>query len=128
MIRALVLTHGRLGESLVEVVELLLGPTDGLVHLSNRGLSGEQFAASVAAWLEQEEGPSLLLVDDRGGSCATAARIAGRRRRDVRIVCGVNLAMLLAYTTWRESQELPDLVRRLVNAGRDAIVEVGTEP
>jgi mannose/fructose-specific phosphotransferase system component IIA len=127
MIRALVLTHGRLGEELRRVAELLLGPIEKLDVASNVGLAADRVVENVGRWLAEAPEEAVILVDERSGSCATAARIAAAGRKDVRIVCGVNLAMLLGYVTWRESQEPASLARRLVNAGREAIVELGTD-
>jgi len=168
MIRALLLTHGRLGHELCRVVELFLGPVEGLEAVSNAGLSAHDLAAAVRRWLDSPNEitadatdaadgsdpsrpsvtagedtrspeaptaasdpaarnrsvpPALILVDEHGGSCATAARLVAGDYPDVRILCGVNLAMLLGFVSWRENLELPDLVRRLINTGRDAIVE-----
>ena len=80
-------------------------------------------AASDPAARNRSVPPALILVDEHGGSCATAARLVAGDYPDVRILCGVNLAMLLGFVSWRENLELPDLVRRLINTGRDAIVE-----
>ncbi len=142
MIRALLLTHGRLGHELCRVVELFLGPVEGIEAVSNAGRSANDLAAAVRDWLERGSEkatdasaapdsetrsrsvpPALILVDEHGGSCATAARLVAADYTDVRILCGVNLAILLGFVSWRENLELPDLVRRLINTGRDAIVE-----
>jgi mannose/fructose-specific phosphotransferase system component IIA len=135
MVRALLLTHGELGRELRRVVELFLGPVEEIEAISNAGLSARELAAAVRGWLAAASAeddpaalprstpPALVLVDEHGGSCATAARLAAAEFTDVRVLCGVNLAMLLGYVSWRESLELPDLVRRLINTGRDAIVE-----
>ena len=126
MIRALVLTHGRLGDELIRVVELFLGPVAGMEALSNADLSAADLTAAVGRWLAASEDPALILVDDRGGSCATAARLAAAGGA-ARVVTGVNLAMLLGFASWRESLALPDLVDRLLSNGREAIDEMSTE-
>jgi len=136
MIRALVVTHGRLGEEFRRVVELFLGPVEELEALSNAGLSGAQLAEAISGWLDRGSDatnagaappPAVILVDDYGGSCTAAARLATADRSDVRIVCGVNLAMLLGFVSWRDTLGLSDLARRMVNAGRGAIVQVDSE-
>ena len=127
MIRALVITHGRIGEELVRVAKLILGPEEGLDAMSNSGRSAEDITAAVRQWL----GPAgtadqaLIAVDDYGGSCATAAQLACGGRSDAVVVSGVNLAMILGFLTWRESEDLDDLSRRLVAKGREAIVRLG---
>ncbi len=127
MIQALVLTHGAIGAELVRVVELILGPTEGLRADTNQGRSAREVADVVAAWLA-ELGPDdggMILIDDYGGSCASAARLGGADERDVPIVSGVNLAMLLALVTWRDEVSGDDLLQRVVDQGRKAVAVVG---
>lgn len=126
MIQGLVVTHGGLGAELVRVVELIVGPQEGLTALSNQGRSAleltrvlqEQVAAA------GEDG-LLLFVDDLGGSCANAAQLAVAEAPRAEILSGVNLAMLLGFVTWRDGLEPPELARRLVEKGREAIGRVG---
>ena len=127
MIRALVITHGRIGEELVRVAKLILGPEQGLEAMSNSGRSAPDLTAAVRDWLGQEGAgePGVLLVDDYGGSCATAAQLACGDRRDVVVIGGVNLAMVLGFLTWRERSDLAELAGRLVTKGREAIVKLG---
>ena len=127
MSQALVLTHGAIGEELVRVVELILGPTDGLSDDTNQGRSARQVAEVVGAWL-QDAGPgtdAVILVDDYGGSCAAAARLGGAEAATVPVISGVNLAMLLAYVTWRDELEGSELVQRIIDQGRKAVTVVG---
>ena len=127
MIRALVITHGRIGEELVRVAKLILGPEEGLDAMSTSGRSAEDITAAVREWLGSAvtDAPALILVDDYGGSCATSAQLATGGRADTVVVSGVNLAMVLGFLTWRESEELEELARRLVAKGREAIVRMG---
>jgi mannose/fructose-specific phosphotransferase system component IIA len=135
MIRALVMTHGRIGHELVNVVEMILGPIEGLEALSNHGLSGDDLQESVRAWLglapatpgepEPLEPPAVIFIDDFGGSCGTAAQLCCGPRPGVAIVSGVNLSMLLGFVTWREDSDLDELVAQIVKKGREAIVRLG---
>ncbi len=131
MISGLVVTHGGFGEELVRVVEMILGPVEGLTAISNRGLSARELEQRIAAATAAVEPQSevLLFIDDLAGSCAGAARLAARNGAQALIITGVNLAMLLDFSTWRESLELPELARRLVEKGREAIslIDVGKE-
>lgn len=124
MIRALVLTHGAIGAELVKVVEMIMGPVDGLAADSNHGKSAAELGAGVTAWLEAGEGPAIILVDDYAGSCATGAQLACASFPDTAVVCGVNLAMLLGFVTWRESSDYDELVHKIIQKGREAITRV----
>ena len=133
MIHGLVVTHGGVGAELLKVVGMILGPEPGLSSLSNAGLSLQDLATAVsgaiAAGREQDGTGTLIFIDDVAGSCATAARLAAADAGPVRVVSGVNLAMLLDFTTWRGSLDLDELSRRLVQKGRSAIgvVPIGDE-
>jgi mannose/fructose-specific phosphotransferase system component IIA len=126
MIRCLVLTHGQVGPALVKVVELILGPVEGLTAESNEGRSAKEMTEVVRGWLTaDQQARSLILIDDYGGSCANAAQLAARTDLPVVILSGVNLAMLLGFATWRDDLELEELAQRLIAKGREAIARVG---
>ena len=122
MIHGLVLTHGAVGEEFLRVVGQILGPEEGLRAASNRGLSLPDLTTLVADAVAEAGGEgTLVFIDDVAGSCATAARLAAEGGAPMRVVSGVNLAMRLDFTTWRESLDLDELARRLVEKGRSAI-------
>ena len=128
MIQALVMTHGKIGQELVRVVEMILGPIEGLESLSNHGLGADDLRDRVSGWLGGEQADSsgsIIFVDDFGGSCGTAAQLCCAQRPDVAIVAGVNLAMLLGFVTWRDDSELDELVQQVVQKGRESIVRLG---
>ncbi len=125
MINALVITHGDVGRELVRVVEMILGPVEGLSALTNAGKSVQDLTGEIRAALAETRGDAddaaLLFIDDFGGSCANAAQIALADEETSLILTGTNLAMLLDYVTWRETLEASELARRLVEKGRDAV-------
>ncbi len=130
MIRALVITHGDIGREMVQVVEMILGPTEGLQALSNHGKSVADLKNDIQTWLTQtvaddSESGVVLMIDDCGGSCATASQLACGEESGCVILSGVNLAMLLGFMTWRETTEFSDLSRKLVQKSREAIIQVG---
>ncbi|MCP4571913.1 MAG: hypothetical protein GY838_06125 [bacterium] len=125
MTRGYVITHGAIGEELVRVATLILGPQVGLEAASNAGRSAQDITAGIAEWLAAGREPALIMIDDYGGSCANAAQLACGDRSDTAIVSGVNLAMILGFLTWRETHELEELSQRIVDKGREAIVRLG---
>jgi mannose/fructose-specific phosphotransferase system component IIA len=127
MIRGLIITHGALGAELVKVATSILGPIEGLSAISNQGRPLRELSGAIGDWLAAETGqePVVLLVDQYGGSCANAAQLAGGGRKDIRVVAGVNLAMVLGFATWRDSLELAGLTQRIVETGRQAIARLG---
>ena len=135
MIKALVITHGDIGRELVRVTEMILGPAPGLTAMSNHGKAAIDITARIKAWLAEapvadqgdpaESEPKLILLDDYGGSCATSAQLACGQDPGTAIISGVNLAMLLGFVTWRDSGDFEELVAKVVQKGREAIILVG---
>jgi mannose/fructose-specific phosphotransferase system component IIA len=135
MIRALVITHGDIGRELVRVAEMILGPVSGLDSMSNSGMAAPDITAQIEVWLSEDSGggavdpaatdQKIILIDDYGGSCATSAQLACRQDPDTAIVSGVNLARLLGFVTWRDSADFDQVVAKIVQKGREAIVHVG---
>jgi len=135
MIRALVITHGDIGRELVRVTEMMLGPVSDLTAMSNSGKAAVEITAQIEDWLDgNPDGGSgdpaagdqkLILIDDYGGSCSTSAQLACRQDPDTAIISGVNLAMLLGFVTWRDSADFDQVVAKVVQKGREAIIHVG---
>lgn len=118
--RGLLVTHGRLGEALVEAVSSIAGDAaDGLVWMSNRGLGPDELRSRILAELGAE-GPVVVFTDLGAGSCTLAARLSCRDRDRVAIVTGVNLPMLLDFVFHRDLA-LPQLAERLASRAREGV-------
>jgi len=127
-LRALIVTHGDLGDALRRAAAGILGPQPGVTAISNDGLGAEELAARVALELGLPAEPVLLLVDFVGGSCHAAARraIAGlaeaeRGARVVGLAAGVNLPMLLTFLTRRETVPAAEMLDLVLDRGRSGI-------
>jgi mannose/fructose-specific phosphotransferase system component IIA len=119
-IRGVVVGHGAMAQGLVDAVRHIAGDAAAdLVAVSNEGRGPKQLTAA----LEEAagEGPVVVFTDLRSGSCGVAATYSCRDRDRRAVICGVNLPMLLDFVFNRD-QPLRDLVERLVEKGREAIV------
>ena len=116
MIRAILVTHGTLGQSLYDAAISVLGPQVGANVLSNSGLSLEQIQSKVRSMLTDE--PTLIMVDLCGGSPFMACCSLGDLPGETAIVSGVNLPMLLSYFTKRDKMSLSELAQTVE---RDAV-------
>lgn len=116
-----VVTHGSLGEALVEAAQEITGIDDGLVPLSNRGASPETLRQMVEDAVG--DGPAVVFVDLGSGSCGFAANMAARTCRSASVVTGVSLPMLIDFL-FNRSLDPGELSQRLVAKGRSAINSV----
>lgn len=94
-LRGVVVCHGRLAAALVDAAEQISGVRGVLVPVSNidcdRGALEQRILAAV------DGRPTVVFVDLASGSCLIAALAQLRGAPGVRVVTGVNLAMLVDF-------------------------------
>lgn len=126
---ALLVTHGRLGEALIGAAAAIAGPLTDLDAMSNEGMSRDALIAAVGARLAAF-GPrgGLVFADVVGGSCAQAALTAAAQGESgpVRVLCGVNLAMVLDYVHNRTRLDPAALADHVLARGRAAVTLLQT--
>lgn len=119
--RALLVTHGRLGEELLASAAFIYAAKAPIEALSNRGLDAAGLQQRIRAWLDLDDGPVLLFVDVGGGSCGTAAQLACAGRSQTWVLGGVNLAMVLTYLGSHGQMDPPELVSKILDRALNAV-------
>lgn len=109
MIRAILLTHGALGEALMASVVSILGPQEEVIVLSNSGQALDQITESLIPHLSGV--PCIIFVDFCGGSPFMACKSLALPPETAVIVSGVNLPMLLSFFTKRNQLNFEELSR-----------------
>jgi mannose/fructose-specific phosphotransferase system component IIA len=94
-LRGVVVCHGGLAPALVTAVEQITGLTNRLVPVSNSGCDRDSLERHIAEAIDAR--PSVVFVDMPSGSCLFAALHGLRDAPDVKVVTGVNLAMLIDF-------------------------------
>jgi mannose/fructose-specific phosphotransferase system component IIA len=117
-IRGVVVGHGGLAAALVDAVERIAGEGAGMTSISNtdcdRGTLEQRITDAVAG------GPAIVFIDMPSGSCLFAAMRRLQELPGVRIVTGVNLAMLLEFSFNREG-DLNEVAAMVADAGKNAV-------
>ena len=117
-----VLAHAELAEALVSAVSAIAGDEHGLIPVSNSGCDREALTARLDAAIAGRA--AVVFADMPGGSCAFSAGAYARSHDTVRVVTGVNLAMLLDFAFRRDTT--PDqAAMRACETGRHAVTAVG---
>lgn len=118
MITGVVVGHGVLAAALIDAVARIAGADNGLVPISNtdcdRGTLESRITDAVG------EGPAVVFIDMPSGSCMFAAMHRLRDMPGMRVVTGVNLAMLLEFVFHRDGA-LDEVAARVADAGTTAI-------
>ena len=119
--RGVVIGHGAMARGLVDAVRRIAGgAADALTAVSNDGKGPVQLRDELDSIAGDD--PVIVFVDLQAGSCGAAALSCCRERAKRRVVCGVNLAMLLDFVFHRETP-LEELAGRVIEKGRDAITQ-----
>lgn len=128
MIGILIATHGRLSESLLDAASMLVSETDFTVavpFLSGQGVEDLEEAVKEAVLKLSPNDGILALVDLPGGSPARAVGGLMFDNKQIELITGVNLPMLLEVLMLRNSMTLEELVDLAIESGTGGIINVG---
>jgi mannose/fructose-specific phosphotransferase system component IIA len=117
-LQGVVVCHAKLARALIEAAESISGVTGALTPVSNADCDRGSLEQRV---LEAVDGrPTVVFVDMASGSCLFAVLHRLRTAPDVKVVTGVNLAMLVDFVFHR-SLSPEEAAARAATAGGRAI-------
>jgi mannose/fructose-specific phosphotransferase system component IIA len=117
-LRGVVVCHGAMADAMVHAAEQISGVEGALVPVSNTGCDRETLETRV---LEAVNGKSaVVFVDLASGSCLFAVLKRLRAEQSVKVVTGVNLAMLVDFVFHRTLSPL-DAATRAAAMGQASI-------
>ena len=122
---ALIITHGNFGKELLKSVEMIMGEQEDANALGLcLGDSVDELrieADSIIVGNQNAEKDNILLVDILGGSPSNVALYLLKKYKNIRLITGVNMLMLIEFFQSREFDELDDLVEKIMNSGVEGI-------
>ncbi|MEO8089426.1 MAG: hypothetical protein ABI703_03925 [Gemmatimonadales bacterium] len=117
-LRGVVVCHGALAGALVQAAEQISGLNGALVPVSNTGCDRDTLEDRVRAAVDGK--PAVVFVDLASGSCLVAVLKRLRDEHLVKVVTGVNLAMLVDFVFHR-SLSPAEAAARAAAAGEKSI-------
>ena len=117
-LRGVVVCHGPMAGALVQAAEQISGEDAALIPVSNLGCDRDTLEQRVLAAVDQH--PAVVFVDMASGSCLIAVLKRLRADQSVRVVTGVNLAMLVDFVFHR-SLSPEEAASRAVAIGQASI-------
>ena len=117
-----VLAHAEVAQAFVAAVQSIAGDDHGLVPVSNNGCDRAALAARIDQAIAGRS--AVVFADMPGGSCAFSAAAFARGKDTVRVVTGVNLAMLLDFAFHRDLTA-GEAAARAADTGRGSVTVVG---
>jgi mannose/fructose-specific phosphotransferase system component IIA len=117
-LRGVVVCHGPMAGALVQAAEQISGVDAALIPVSNTGCDRDTLEQRVLAAVDRH--PAVVFVDMASGSCLVAVLKRLRADQTVRVVTGVNLAMLVDFVFHR-SLSPEEAASRAVAIGQASI-------
>ena len=117
-LRGVVVCHGPMAGALVQAAEQISGVDAALIPVSNMGCDRDTLEQRILAAVDQH--PAVVFVDMASGSCLIAVLKRLRADQSVRVVTGVNLAMLVDFVFHR-SLSPEEAASRAVTVGQASI-------
>lgn len=117
-LRGVVVCHGGLAAALVAAVEQITGLTGRLVPVSNTDCDRDTLERRIADAIAGA--PAVVFVDMPSGSCLFAALHRLHGEPNVKVVTGVNLAMLIDFV-FHPDEGPTEAAARAVATGERAI-------
>ncbi len=123
MIGAVIITHGALASSILEVAQSITGPLERVltVEIMNSETTEGIRSALCAAVEAADSGKGVIIFTDMFGGTPTNVALSLLDEGRVEILTGVNLPLLIKLASVRNSEKLADAVRHAGEAGRKYI-------
>ncbi len=125
MIKGIIIGHGDFAFSLLNAVEKILGKQEMVEVFSNEKLSCEAIVEVLKSSITNDQQEKIIFVDLPGGSCAISCSNLLKTYKELKILCGVNLPMLIEFFLLREKYKVDELVPILIKKGKDNIIMLG---
>ncbi len=125
MIGVVVVTHSQLGNSLIETAEFILGSKPQNVEPVSINVKKDvdELRAKIATAIKNvDSGAGVFILTDMFGGTPTNISAEFLEDKQIEIVTGVNLPMLLKGISSRQGQAVEDLAVLLKESGRKAVM------
>src|SRR2546422_854397 len=123
MVGIVVVGHGRLGEEMVQILEGVLGPLDGLASVATAysdppDAIRERIASAVR---RVDRGDGAIILTDMLGGTPTNLSLAVAREIGAEVVAGVNMPILVKLSTVRGQMNARNLAAFILRYGQEHI-------
>ena len=125
MVKGIIIGHGEFAKAMVTTAEQIVGKQSNLEVVSNKGLSCDSLSERIGKIIESsEKTQTIIFLDLPGGSCTISCYTLLKNNRDLNVICGLNLPMLIEFFMLREKHSADELVAILIEKGRKNIFKL----
>lgn len=123
MIGVLIITHGNLGNELIQVTRLIRGEMEGALAISVDETKGvESLKKEITTAIKQlDSGKGVLILTDLFGGTPSNISLSFLKEGKVEVVTGVNLPMMLKVSEMKDEKGLSEFADFIRNYGKNNI-------
>ncbi|HEL9626990.1 TPA: PTS sugar transporter subunit IIA [Streptococcus suis] len=125
MIKVIVVAHGQFASGILTSLKLIAGEVENIEAIDfSEGMSAQELKARIkSAILGERE--VLILTDLLGGTPfkVSVELAAEQKEQNVVVLSGLNLAMILEANFSRLTDDLEQLVSKMITTSKDGIVD-----
>ena len=134
MIGGIIVSHGKLGEELLNALTIILGEAPNIEAISIGWYDDiEESKRKINHSLKRVDQKSgVVIFTDMFGGTPSNLSITFQKDGQIEIITGVNLPMLIKFVSLQRSNALKDMAKKVVEQGKKNIhlasVLLGTKP
>ena len=123
MVKLILITHGNLGEALLDTASVIC--SYARQNITAFSVSGKVNLDELETKIKDSVGADgvLILVDSFGGTSANISLKCATENKRISVVCGVNLNMVLAALNNQAKMNLSELTAKVMTDGKKGILE-----
>jgi PTS system mannose-specific IIA component len=123
MIGGVIVSHGKLGEEMINTAEMIVGKIFNITSVSidvttDVETSREQIRQAIQA---VNTGAGVIIFTDMFGGTPSNISLSFLEESQVEVITGVNLAMLLQLSTTQTEEPFQNIIRTLKQRGQENI-------
>ena len=124
MIGAIIVTHGSLGEEIIKSAEMIIGHQEKIKSVAIRPEDSEAtIRENISKALnEVDEGKGVLILTDMFGGTPSNLSLCFFEENRIEVVTGINLPMLIKFSTERRKGTLSEIVSTIKEYGQKHIL------
>jgi len=121
-----ILTHEKMAICLQRAIEKIMGKQENLFPYTNLVDALPVLAQKINDNINDVKPEHIVcFVDLAGGSCWSLANMIGKQHKNVTIIAGVNMPMLISYYSNMNDLPFEALINKIVKDGSRGIIHIG---
>jgi len=126
MIGLVIVTHARMGHELLRAAETIVGKIEQAEAVGIEPDDPvEKIQAAIQSAVEKVTGQGLIIMTDMFGGTPSNMSLSFLEENRVEVLTGVNLPMLIKFSTERTKRPLAELARLLKERSQEGILVAG---